>query len=171
MLFAVSAATTGAAVFGVTGLLGEVRLLATGAAALAAGAYLGAAAWYVTARRVVPFGRAAVQTSRAVAFRGRIGVAYFGALLGAGLLTEMSTPLVWCGALAAAAMGVPWALAFGAAFGVGRSLPPLVFAVRREPETPANVVEFMISRLPRALHLPGLVTAVVGSGLALQLLL
>jgi hypothetical protein len=74
----------------------------------------------------------------------------------------MSTPLVWCGALATGASGLPWAMAFGAAFGVGRSIPPLVAASRGLPETPAAVVQFMISRLPRALRLPGLSMAVAG---------
>jgi hypothetical protein len=83
----------------------------------------------------------------------------------------MSTLLVWCGALAAGAIGLPWAMAFGAAFGVGRSIPPLVAAYRGLPDTPAAVVQFMTNRLPRALRLPGLLTAVAGLVLMLRLLL
>ena len=38
------------------------------------------------------------------------------------------------------------------------------------PDTPAAVVQFMISRLPRAFRLPGLLTAVAGLALMLRLL-
>jgi len=171
MLFSVSASAAGAFVFGICGVIGGIWPLGVTGAYLAALAYAGAAAWYATGRRVVPFGRVAVQTSRTASYRGRGGIAYIGIVLGAGLLTEMSTPLVWCGALAAVAMGLPWAAAFGGVFAIGRSIPLLVAASRPRPLSPAIVLDFMIRRLPGVFRWPGFLTAAAGSVVTLRLLL
>ena len=85
--------------------------------------------WYAFGFTKVPLGRESIQANRQWANKGPRGVFYFGALLGIGLLTQMTSPLVLGGALVAASSGVWWAVLYGAGFGAGRSLPALSGAV------------------------------------------
>jgi len=59
---------------------------------------------------------------------------YFGALLGVGFLTQMTTPFVWIGVAIAIAQGPAWGAGFGAGFGIGRAIP-----VWRTPLDPAEL--------------------------------
>jgi hypothetical protein len=120
--------TTGACT---AGLLGYTALSLVGGLAgrrlavpVAALAFLLCLWWYARNFYRVPFGRSSVQANKAL-IRGWLGVVYFGALLGVGLLTEMSTPLVWAGALYSVAVGPGAAATYGIAFGLGRSTPAI----------------------------------------------
>lgn len=87
-------------------------------------AYAYSAYWHARGRYGFPLQRRGIQANRALV-RGKAGPVYFGALLGAGFITEMSTPLVWAGALYAATSGITAAGGYGIGFGLGRSAPAL----------------------------------------------
>jgi hypothetical protein len=96
-------------------------------------------AWHIRGRQTFPGDRQSVQANRALAFRGRLGLFYFGGLLGVAFLTEMSTPLLYVGAALSLAEGWPWAAAYGVGFGVGRAAPALVAACMRTSPSPDEV--------------------------------
>lgn len=75
------------------------------------------------------FARHGRQSIRSIAFAGRTGRLYFGALLGVGVATHMTTPLVWASLFLAAVEGPHWALIAGLAFGLGRAVPAIAGAV------------------------------------------
>lgn len=125
-------------------LLGGRRLF--GPAALAM--LVGAAVWHGLGGRAVPFGRVGVQANRDLAFKGPWGIVYFGALLGIGLLTQMSTPLVYGGAVLSMASGAAGGFIYGAGFGLGRSLPALGAALRGTPEDPSTIARFFTESVP-----------------------
>lgn len=79
--------------------------------------------WHAFGFVKVPLGRESLQANRQWARKGPMGLVYFGAVLGIGLLTQMASPLVLGGALVAASSGVWWAVLYGTGFGAGRSLP------------------------------------------------
>jgi hypothetical protein len=69
------------------------------------------------------------QSVRSLANAGRLGRLYFGAVLGVGIATHMTTPLVWASLFVASVEGVWWAAAAGIGFGLARALPALAGGV------------------------------------------
>ena len=122
--------------------------------------------WHARGRAQVPFGRRSIQANKSLV-RGVPGLLYFGALLSTGILTEMSTPLVWAGIVYSLAAGLPAALYYGIGFGVGRSVPALaaVPAYRRDIDYGA-LAGFVVFTLRRPLRHVGTLAALVGAALA-----
>jgi hypothetical protein len=103
--------------------------------------------WHALGFVKVPFGRAAIQANRRWTMKGAGGLVYFGALLGIGLLTQMSSPLVLGGAFAAASSSVGWAILYGLGFGGGRSVPAFAGAIYGlGGKNPAELAEHMTRR-------------------------
>jgi hypothetical protein len=125
--------TTAAA--GLLGLLLPADVVLVVAAAVAAYA-LG---WHAIDAHRFPGSRSGRQANRRWATRTRLGRVYFGGILGLGLATQMTTPLVY--ALVAFAMAVhfPLAVAAGVGFGLGRSRPVLTGLRWGDKVTPAAV--------------------------------
>lgn len=78
--------------------------------------------WHLRGRDGFPLDRSGVQANRAWAMSTRGGRVYFGYLLGLGVVTHLTTPLVYALLALAAASGWQIALALGVGFGLGRSL-------------------------------------------------
>jgi hypothetical protein len=76
-----------------------------------------------------PLDRSGVQANRAWAMSTRGGRVYFGYLLGLGVVTHMTTPLVYALLALSAAGGWQAGLALGLGFGLGRSLLAIAGAV------------------------------------------
>jgi hypothetical protein len=127
--FTVGAALSAGLVYGglgaVGGLLGGPRVFGPAAAILLGWSGI----WYLRGGGHVPFGRPGVQAKRALVTRGYIGLSLFGAILGVGLLTEMSTPLVQAGCGLALAQQPLFGLCYGMGFGLGRSTGPWIGAL------------------------------------------
>ena len=89
---------------------------------LAVGAIL-SVLWYLHPNPAwLPSPRKQVARHPAVYVVGTGGL-IFGGLLGVGVLTKVTTPLVWVGVAASLAAGsAAWGFAYGAGFGVGRSV-------------------------------------------------
>jgi hypothetical protein len=85
--------------------------------------------WHLSGSSGFPLDRSGVQANRAWAMSTRGGRVYFGYLLGLGLATHLTTPLVYALLALAAAGGWQVALALGVGFGLGRSLLALAGAV------------------------------------------
>lgn len=118
--------------------------------------------WYARNSYRVPFGRSSVQANKSL-IRGWLGVVYFGALLGVGLLTEMSTPLVWTGAIYSVATGPAAAAIYGLAFGVGRSSPAIAGAfLGPRVRDHHRVGLFVVIDLRSRLRWPGLAASALG---------
>jgi hypothetical protein len=118
--------------------------------------------WYARNSYRVPFGRSSVQANKSLV-RGWLGIVYFGALLGVGLLTEMSTPLVWAGAIYSVVTGPAAAAAYGLGFGVGRSSPAIAGAfLGPGVRDPHRVGLFVVSDLRSRLRWPGLAASTLG---------
>jgi hypothetical protein len=149
------------------GLLGLVGTASRGfLLPVAAGCFALCLIWHVRSRSSISFGRRSIQANRALV-RGTRGLAYFGALVGIGLLTEVATPLVLAGAFYALAAGLPAGVLYGAGFGLGRSGPALaaVFVARREISH-HKVAELIVFRLRQPLRYVALLAALAGAGLA-----
>lgn len=71
----------------------------------------------------------------------RLGRLYFGGILGLGIATYMTTPLVYALVLYAAAVHLPGALLVGVGFGLGRSRPLVTGLWARGRLTPAGVAQ------------------------------
>jgi hypothetical protein len=88
----------------------------------------------------------------------------FGGLLGVGVLTKVTTPLVWVGVAASFAAGsAAWGLAYGAGFGFGRSVQMFIEYFLPESDPAARLHRTMVrqGQLYRALGLlVGLATLV-----------
>ena len=116
-------------------LVPQPALLALAVAGLAA-----CLTWYLTGRRHFRGARAEHQANREWAFRGPLGQAYFGSLMGAGVLTQMTTPLVYASIFVAWSQGLVWALVAAVGFGIGRSAPAIAgAALARRPYDPHSV--------------------------------
>lgn len=154
-----------AAWYGLLGSAGQVAYLSYLAPLVVAG-YLYSLYWHIRGRVVVPFGRASVQANRDLV-RGTPGLVYFGALLGHGLLTEMSSPLVWAGAGFAAVAGPLPGLLYGIGFGLGRSATALA-GIPLGPRTTdyGRAAGFITVGLRRRLRPVGAVAAVIGAAAA-----
>lgn len=97
------------------------------------------------------------------------GALIFGTVLGVGLLTKITTPLVWLGLAATIARGSPfWGFAYGSAFGVGRSVQLFVEYFSRLEDPGARVERTTITqaRLYRPVGL-GIAVWMLGTGLLL----
>lgn len=70
---------------------------------------------------------------------------YFGAILGVGLVTDMSTPLVYGGAALSLGIGPGAAVVYGLGFGLGRSVPGWIAVVVGANVSPSDVAVGMIS--------------------------
>lgn len=80
--------------------------------------------WHALGHARFPGDRNGWQASRERALITRTGRLYFGFLLGLGVFTRMTTPLVYALLLAVAASGsASLAVAAGLGFGLGRSIP------------------------------------------------
>lgn len=91
---------------------------------------------------IPPSGR---QISKRMARSGSLGAFAYGAVLGAGILTVVSTPAVWLGAGLSLFTGAwSWGLLYGAAFGAGRSLLLITTYIAgdsADPEIALRIVE------------------------------
>lgn len=81
--------------------------------------------WHAKRSHWEPWARSGIQARRSIARRGGMGIFYFGSLLGVGVLTEMTTPLVVAGFLMAGVSTLPHALAYGRMLGVADSTASL----------------------------------------------
>ena len=97
--------------------------------------------WYISQRRVHTFALPGRQAVRKLAQRGVAGVFYFGAILGVGLVTEMSTPLVLCGVLSCVLAGPAYGVVYGLGFALGRSSPAFHGAIVKSAFSPGEIVE------------------------------
>lgn len=97
--------------------------MVTGGAALAL--LLATFYWYARSFVRFPGDRESVQALKQRALFGRFGRLYFGFLLGIGVLTSMTTPLVYVLLFVEASLHPAWAIAAGVGFGIGRSVPAL----------------------------------------------
>lgn len=96
------------------------------------------------------------------------GAVIFGGILGIGLITRIVTPLVWVGAIAVIARGSAfWGLAYGMAFGLGRTLQLFFEYLSNEPSASARVRRTVVSQ--GKLYRP--VGFLVALGLLLQALM
>jgi hypothetical protein len=130
--------------------------------------FLGSAAWHLRGVARFPLGRQGVQANRARVQRGRGGVLYFGAILGTGLITAMATPLVYAGAVMAIYAGPARALAYGASFGIGRSVPALMGALLASRDTdPSHIVNSLMVPNLRKYRVTGVLTGLLGVGVLL----
>ena len=85
--------------------------------------------WHLSGGTGFPFDRSGVQANREWAMATRVGRVYFGYLLGVGVITHLTTPLVYALLALSAAAGWQAALALGIGFGLGRSLLAVAGAV------------------------------------------
>lgn len=126
MVFLAGAETSAGLTYGLLALIGTSTGLSTVGAALAIGIALASLVWHLRRRLQFVGDRRGFQARRDLAVRPPLGLYYFGALLGFGFLTTMSTPLVYAGAAIAFASPVAVGLLYGAGFALGRSVPAIV---------------------------------------------
>lgn len=107
-------------------------------AAIAAAGY--SLVWHASGARRFPGSHPGWQVDRQIATQTRLGRVYFGGSLGFGIVTQMSTPLVYVVALYAIAVHLPLALLAGAGFGLGRSRPILTGLRAGDRVTPLAVM-------------------------------
>jgi hypothetical protein len=112
--------------YGLLALIGTSFGLSTVGAALAIGIALASMVWHLGRRMQFVGDRRGFQARRDLAVRPPLGLYYFGALLGFGFLTTMSTPLVYAGAAIAFASPISLGVLYGAGFALGRSIPAIV---------------------------------------------
>lgn len=122
-------------------LAGAAGSLLTGSVAAGIAAALAAygLAWSAAGARRFPASRAGWQANRRIAMEARLGRVYFGAILGLGVWTQMTTPLVYALVAYATAVRLPVALLAGVGFGLGRSRPLVTGLRARGGLTPAAV--------------------------------
>jgi hypothetical protein len=110
--------------------VGGLLLPAWPLAAVAAAALAYGSLWHARGYTHFPGDRQRIQADRERALATRSGRVYFGALLGFGVLTRLTTPLVYALLAVAAAGKTPWvAIAAGLGFASGRSLLAVAGAV------------------------------------------
>lgn len=148
--FAVGAALAGGLTYGLLGVAGTALpgWLAPGLAIV----FLAQAiAFHASGKRSFLGDRDGRQANRGWAYSRPTGVLYFGALLGVGLLTRMSSPLVHFGAALSLVSGPIGGLGYGIGFGVGRSIPAMAGALigTRHPEASDIAVFFAAKLQPR----------------------
>src|SRR5262249_16830988 len=121
--FTAGAVVAAAAVITIFGAVGQF-LPSRECAILALVAYIAAWRWHLSNRWRFPGDRRGVQANKHLV-RGIGGRLYFGALLGAGIVTEMSTPLVSTGIFYGLAGGALVVVCYGFGFGLGPCAPGL----------------------------------------------
>lgn len=123
--------------------------------------------WHWRGRGRFRFNRQSVQANKVLARRGQRGLVYFGGLLGVGLLTEMSSPLVWAGFVYAATSGIRAAAAYAVGFAFGRATPTLAAAANVGADLPPGVIApFIVVDLRRYTRWLGVATAALGGSAA-----
>lgn len=127
--------------------------------AKAATALASCLSWYIIRRPRFRWSRQDNQANRALAYSGALGQLYFGTLMGVGILTQMSTPLVYASLLGAASEGVAWALVAGVGFGLGRSMPAVAGAAVGEYASNPHSLYLALTR-------PRRTARTIGAGLA-----
>jgi hypothetical protein len=106
--------------------------------------------WHIRPLKRFRWSRFQHQASRPLSELGIPGLVYFGAILGVGIATEMSTPLVQAGAMGAIWGGAIWGAVYGACFGIGRSSPLWSAALSRDKSrSPASIIEHYVGPLRR----------------------
>ena len=146
--FLVGAVAAGVVTYGLIALIGHLLgmdALPLGPAFVAASGVL-LAIWYGWRRARRPMGQG-IQISKRLARARLVGPLAYGAVLGAGVLTIVSTPAVWLGAACCLATGSPaWGAAYGAFFGAGRALMLAYDSARSRGMPPDGVVMLVASR-------------------------
>lgn len=146
--FFAGAAAAGSVTYGAVAtagdLLGTNGLPLGPALVVASGGLL--AAWYGWRRTRLPMGDGR-QISRRLARARYTGPLAYGAVLGTGVLTIVSTPAVWLGLACCLVIGNPaWGAAYGGFFGVGRALMLAYDARRSRGMAPGGVVVLVANR-------------------------
>jgi hypothetical protein len=112
------------------------------------------------------------QVARGPAHHGYLGAWLFGALLGVGWLTIVTTPFVWVGVIASVLAGsVSWGATYGVAFGIGRStlLGWKLVSPSTDPDIHMDSFLYLHDRVARPLGLAlGTVIAAVGAFLVFR---
>lgn len=128
-----------------------------------AAACLAALAWYVyPSTRLLLSPRK--QLTRRYVEVPLAGSALFGAVLGIGLMTLITTPLVWSGALAVVASGsFAVGLVYGLGFAVGRTLQLLVLRTRASER--AGEIAIQVAARRQRYHLAGVLVAICLAGI------
>jgi hypothetical protein len=157
--FAIGAAAAASAAYGLIGAVGGLTPVASPSAGttVLAIACVWALAWYAhPVPRLLP--SPAKQVNRRYAAVPLAGSALFGAVLGVGLLTLITTPLVWAGAVAVLATGSAAAGAlYGIGFAVGRTLQ--LFQQRLIRPSGHGDIAVRIATRPRGYHPAGAAVA------------
>jgi len=160
LTFALAAGAAGAAVYAVIGALGAVTSYGSKPLSLIALAVGGlwCLAWYIwPSPRLLP--SPSKQLNRQYVEVPVIGSAAFGGVLGIGLLTLVTTPLVWVGALTVLASGsVVLGAVYGASFALGRASQLLWDRVRAQ--RPASEIGLWVARRRQTRHRVGALLAV-----------
>jgi hypothetical protein len=134
-VFLAGALASGTALYAALGALGSItRLWPVGLAAAAVLAIF-SIGWHVRGRDTFRGDNQRRQARRDLAVRPPFGLVYFGALLGFGLVTAMSTPLVYAGAAFAFGIGGLPGACYGFGFALGRSVPGLAGVILPFSET------------------------------------
>jgi len=103
--------------------------------------------WYGWWRRARPRASGGRQISKRLARAHVFGPLAYGAVLGAGVLTIVSTPAVWLGLACCLLVGVPaWGSAYGVAFGAGRAFMLLLDARWSQGKPPVAVGFRIVAR-------------------------
>jgi hypothetical protein len=85
---------------------------------------------------------------------------YFGAILGVGVATHMTTPLVWASLFVAAVEGPRWAIAAGIGFGLARALPAVAGGILGGERWRPGAITRVILSYERVARVAGVVVAV-----------
>jgi hypothetical protein len=148
--FSLGAVASGLLTYAALGLAGqELRLngLRVGPALLvASGAFL--AIWHGWWKRIRPIAPTGRQISKTLARAPRARPFAYGAVLGAGMLTIVSTPAVWLGAGCSLLLGsFAWGGLYGLSFGMGRGLMLAHDAYRFRDRPPAAAGFLVLGRV------------------------
>jgi hypothetical protein len=160
-VFTGAAVATGALTNLGWGLLGEIGRLDALWFALAFVLLVASVAWYAKRGITFPFARQGAQANREWARWPAFGLFYFGGLMGIGILTAMSTPLVYAGVAMSLALGPLWGVLYGAAFGIGRSIPAFVGAALGPSIVPESVASGISIRFQSEARVIGLLATVM----------
>ncbi len=144
--FGSAAVISGAAFYFLVALVGSAFPVVVDPYVITALGALLSALWYLLAYpRWLPSSKK--QMNRRTANLPGVGLYAYGAVLGVGVLTIVTTPLLWVGMLHAfLSRSMLWGAVFGAAFGLGRVLP---LAVHVSVGTPAQAVDLRILAVSR----------------------
>lgn len=163
VVLAVSGAFAGGITFGALGAIGQLAHMNMIPIAVCCEVVLSWAAWWHAGRRVrFPGARQGVQANRRWAQKGLEGQAYFGALLGAGFVTELATPLVLAGGSLAVLAGGMWGTMFGVGFGLGRTVIGWMGMLPSVRQAGSQELVVAVLRLRESFRWPSIVVALGG---------